>query len=719
DSSISYLINHYQVPANKLAAGVAFYGRSAKTAGTPALFAPITGVDNITFSDDDGSPTYFNILKKQNLFTTHWDANAQVPYLTGNGSLHTFVSYDDQQSIGLKAAYIKNKNLRGAIIWEITGDYIETSPGSSVVGSTPLIDTLKSVLCNPVASCPTPLSIVANNITETNATLTWASSNATSYVIDYKKQNENTWTTVTSPSNSFSLANLVCNTTYNVRIKSMCNLTGSNYSAVYSFTTTVCTNPIVTITPSGTISLCSGSNQTLTASSGFNSYVWSNGDTTQSIVVSSAGSYQVTATAANNNTVTSNVVNIVMTNCNTNIAPSVSIVSPLNNSNATIGSTTQVNVNASDVDGTISSVELYVNNSLLGSVSTSPYNFSIPNNTAGAVTIYAKAIDNLGASSQSSNISYTVVTNTSSTCGYALWNANTIYNANDMVAYNNVIYKAKYWSQNNIPSNSYGNCCVWDLVMPCGGYNASTCFKPTFDPLIAYNTHQEVFWNGNTYRAKWWTLNEDPSSHSGSGDVWLLLTTPCFMQLDVKAFLQGYYNGASTLRAVLLNSGTSINANLCDMVTVELHEVMSPSVVSYSFTGEMSINGFVTCKFPSTLIGNSYYVVVKHRNAIETWSANPMMMLANTNYDFTTALNKAYGDNEIQMEPGVFAMFTGDLNQDGYIDSFDFPTLDSDIFNGVNSVYVNTDLNGDGFVDSFDFPIFDLNSYNGVSVMRP
>ncbi|QLH48213.1 MAG: hypothetical protein HWD58_10905 [Bacteroidota bacterium] len=86
---------------------------------------------------------------------------AQVPYLIGNGSLNTFVSYDDPQSIGLKANYIKNKNLRGAIIWEITGDYIETAPGSGIIAATPLVDTLKSVFCNGL---PTPLLVIVQQV---------------------------------------------------------------------------------------------------------------------------------------------------------------------------------------------------------------------------------------------------------------------------------------------------------------------------------------------------------------------------------------------------------------------------------------------------------------------------------------------------------------------------------------------------------------------------
>lgn len=63
-------------------------------------------------------------------------------------------------------------------------------------------------------------------------------------------------------------------------------------------TVTVNTNPTVSITPSGPVNFCSGSNVTLTASAGA-SYLWSSGDTTQSKLVTSSGTYTVTVTDAN------------------------------------------------------------------------------------------------------------------------------------------------------------------------------------------------------------------------------------------------------------------------------------------------------------------------------------------------------------------------------------------------------------------------------------
>ncbi len=52
------------------------------------------------------------------------------------------------------------------------------------------------------------------------------------------------------------------------------------------------------ITPAGPVTLCSGETVILTASDGFNSYLWSNGATTQSIVVTESGNYYVTGTNA-------------------------------------------------------------------------------------------------------------------------------------------------------------------------------------------------------------------------------------------------------------------------------------------------------------------------------------------------------------------------------------------------------------------------------------
>jgi len=80
--------------------------------------------------------------------------------------------------------------------------------------------------------------------------------------------------------------------------------------------------------------------------------------------------------------------------------------------------------------------------------------------------------------------------------------------------------------------------------------------------------------------------------------------------------------------------------------------------------------------------------------------------------------NNAYGDNQKQVEPGVFAIYSGDINQDGVADIFDVIDMDNDVIN-FNAGYLPTDLNGDGVVDIFDIIILDNNVINFVAVMSP
>ncbi len=189
DFAVDKLTNFYNVNRNKITVGVAFYGRSAKTSGTPTLHGPTNGsVDGATFWEDAGSPLYYNVMNNMNLFTNNWDASAEVPYLTGNGALNTFVSYDNEQSIGLKAEYIVDNNLRGAIIWEITGDYMETTPGSGIISGTPLVDTLYNVFCNYTGggsgSIPTVVIQSASQVICEGESITLTASGADTYSWD-------------------------------------------------------------------------------------------------------------------------------------------------------------------------------------------------------------------------------------------------------------------------------------------------------------------------------------------------------------------------------------------------------------------------------------------------------------------------------------------------------------------------------------------------------
>jgi chitinase len=132
-ASFRLYANELKVPTTKLNLGVPFYGHAYR--GCSGLRQPATGPDT-TYFDAEGS-FYRAIAQSAGQFTRYWDEKACVPYLISNDG-STFVSYDDERSIRLKAEFVREHHARGLIIWELTGDY---EPD----GATPLLDAIDAV----------------------------------------------------------------------------------------------------------------------------------------------------------------------------------------------------------------------------------------------------------------------------------------------------------------------------------------------------------------------------------------------------------------------------------------------------------------------------------------------------------------------------------------------------------------------------------------------
>ena len=145
-SSFKLLTETYNVPPSKVIVGTGFYGRTMiNVDGGPELCKPHSGnVDMDIFGQDEGTPTYYNILLKIKNFDYKWDDTSKVPYLTGK-SINSFVTFDDVYSLEAKAEYIRQVGAAGCLIWEIEQDFIETSNGSGTIVGTPLIDRLNEV----------------------------------------------------------------------------------------------------------------------------------------------------------------------------------------------------------------------------------------------------------------------------------------------------------------------------------------------------------------------------------------------------------------------------------------------------------------------------------------------------------------------------------------------------------------------------------------------
>ncbi len=106
------------VPAEKLVLGLPFYGRSwfmksADNYGINRRTESVTRGRGYTFIKDS--------LVTSPGFVRHWDENAKVPYLF-NEETNQLVSYDDEESVRKKCAYVKEHNMAGVMFWEYFSD---------------------------------------------------------------------------------------------------------------------------------------------------------------------------------------------------------------------------------------------------------------------------------------------------------------------------------------------------------------------------------------------------------------------------------------------------------------------------------------------------------------------------------------------------------------------------------------------------------------------
>jgi choice-of-anchor B domain-containing protein len=93
---------------------------------------------------------------------------------------------------------------------------------------------------------------------------------------------------------------------------------------------------------------------------------------------------------------------------------------------------------------------------------------------------------------------------------------------------------------------------------------------------------------------------------------------PCSVTISLRMFIEGFYTGSNTMNSVV-NPG----AQLTDSVRLELRATIAPYSVQHVGIGVVNSAGYVDFVFPPSLWQQSYYLVVKHRNSIETWSKTP------------------------------------------------------------------------------------------------
>ncbi len=211
-----------------------------------------------------------------------------------------------------------------------------------------------------------------------------------------------------------------------------------------------------------------------------------------------------------------------------------------------------------------------------------------------------------------------------------------------------------------------------------------------------YGTDVSACWTGNYTGTAGSQGNFTVISLNGQGDA---------MNLQLTSLIEGLYDGGTNLM-------------VSDTTKVYLRNSTSPYALVDSAVSVLGSGGNGTFYFFNAVNGVNYYIVVNHRNSLETWSNTGYSFTANSlSFDFSTAASQAYGSNQV-LDGARFAIYSGDVNKDGTIDASDLSLIDNDAF-GFISGYVLTDINGDGFVDGSDYSIAENNAVNFVSVVRP
>jgi hypothetical protein len=194
----------------------------------------------------------------------------------------------------------------------------------------------------------------------------------------------------------------------------------------------------------------------------------------------------------------------------------------------------------------------------------------------------------------------------------------------------------------------------------------------------------------------------------GQGNIIKGYASPSTLTLNLTALVEAMY----------VSGGTAMT--MTPSVTVELHDGTSLATVE-SKTATLSTAGVGTFTFTTATNGTPYYIVIKSLNTVETWSANTVTFSGGAlSYDFTTGTDKAYTDGSnpsLAHHGSKYCIYSGDVNQDGYVTGDDYTGVDND--NSNYDYHLVNDVNGDGYVTGDDYTFIDNNNVAYVQRQVP
>lgn len=426
-------------------------------------------------------------------------------------------------------------------------------------------------------------------------------------------------------------------------------------NAMTSATLTVSQGFAASISPSSSVALCSGNSQQFTASAGV-SFLWSQGSTSQSIVVNAAGNYSVTVTDANG--------------CSANAGPvTVTVVSQTSSGivfQENIGSVTgttaiathETNNGFQNTGFTMSGTGDVRNTSMSSSYTGASGNANVFLTTTLGKNLIISGINTVGKSNLqlSFGLFRSDLTNTGSTL--------LVQYSTDGITYANltvpVITSSSVWNNITvsgvIPSTpnlrlqwkQNGTTCQYridDVVLnyspiPTITVSGPTTFCAGDSVMLSASVGSNYLWSNGAITQS--ISVKTTGNYSvlvdciASATQTVTVNSCSFIALNLKLFIQGFYLGGGIMQPVAFNNGLTNDPTVCDYITVELHHATAPFSLVSSVSATLKTNGDALANIPNTLPAGNYYIVIRHRNSIEVWSKLPVSFGSSpVAYDFS------------------------------------------------------------------------------------
>jgi endonuclease/exonuclease/phosphatase family metal-dependent hydrolase len=408
----------------------------------------------------------------------------------------------------------------------------------------------------------------------------------------------------------------------------------------------------VTTTPSGNIAVCTGNSVLINASHGV-LYNWSNGSTDSAISVSTSGSYFVTVTDSNGCTASSSPVTVTVTSGfppNGNVfletvgapAGTTSIASyessnGFDNGALTMSGTGDVrNTSVSSGyagasgGGNVFLTSGSARNFLIDSINTSFYqNLQLSFGVMKSTTTSSGSDLVVRVSADSINYITLSFTSLPTGSGTATWHFRT---ASGVIPSSPKIFIQFI---NNSATTQYR---IDDIKLT---YSNLPTQIISFSPDSAVVGSAVVINGTGLSQTNSVSFNGTAATFSVSGDTMINTNVPPGSTTGPISITTSLCNTASSTSNFVVNPVTGVTMNfqlyiegfyqgggtlVTDTVDVELRDTISPFALITHENGMISPTGTITLFYPTAIIGNSYYLVFRHRNSMATWSKYPVFM---------------------------------------------------------------------------------------------